>query len=98
MRVKRSRNLKYLSFKNNAEKNGTFHMQIILKGSKKHAMIICHTCSKLSIWAQKNSVICFQFEQLSIIPVVSLLQTFNKHTASGVLSFSIHHFYILKYN
>ena len=35
----------------------------------------------------------FHFEQLSIIPVVSLLLTFNKYTASGVLSFSIHQFY-----
>ena len=46
----------------------------------------------------KNSVAYFHFEQLSIIPAVSLLITLNKHTTSGVLSFSIHHFYGLKYN
>ena len=54
MRVKRSRNVKYLFYKNNAEKNGTFHMQIILTGGNKHARIICDTCSKLSIRAQKQ--------------------------------------------
>ena len=48
-------------------------------------------------YGHKNSVAYFHFEQLSIIPVVSLLLTFNKYTASGVLS-SIHHFYVLKYN
>ena len=31
----------------------------------------------------KISVTYFQFEQLSIIPVVSLLLTFNKYAASG---------------
>ena len=36
MRVKRSRNVKYLFYKNNAEKNGMFHMQIMLKGGNKH--------------------------------------------------------------
>ena len=40
----------------------------------------------------------FQFEQLSIIPVLSLLLTFNKYAASGVLSFSIHHFHVSIYN
>ena len=30
MRVKRSRNVKYLFYKRNAEKNGTFHVQIML--------------------------------------------------------------------
>ena len=29
---------------------------------------------------------------------MSLLLTFNKYTASEVLSFSIHHFYVTKYN
>ena len=43
--------MKYLFRENNAEKNGTFHMQIMLKRGNKHARIICDTCSKLSIWA-----------------------------------------------
>ena len=47
---------------------------------------------------RKNSVIYFQFEQLSTIPVVPLLLTFNKYTACGVSSFSIHHLYISKHN
>ena len=59
MRVTRSRNVKYLFYKNNAEKNGTFHMQINLKGGNKHARIISYTCSKLSIRAQKQ---CHIFE------------------------------------
>ena len=47
MRVKRSRNVKYLFFKTNAETNGKFHMQIMLIGGKKHERIICdHTGSK----------------------------------------------------
>ena len=46
--------MKYLFYKNNAEKNGTFHMQIMLKGSNKHARVICDTCSKLSIQAKKQ--------------------------------------------
>ena len=87
----------YLFYKNNAEKNGTFHMQIMLKDGDKHARISCDTCSKLSIWAQKQRHI-FHFEQLSVILVVSLLLTFNKYAASGVLSFSVLHFYALKYN
>ena len=49
-------------------------------------------------YRHKNGVVYFHFEQLSIIPVVSLLLTFNKYTASGVLSFSIHHFYVSKCN
>ena len=48
-----SRNVKYLFYKNNAEKNGMFHMQKMLKGGNKHARIICDTCSKLSIREQK---------------------------------------------
>ena len=40
--------------KKNAEKNGTFQMQIMLKGGNKHAKIICDTCSKLSIWVLKQ--------------------------------------------
>ena len=40
----------------------------------------------------------FQFEQLSRIPVVSLLLTFDKYTASVVLLFSIHDFYVSKCN
>ena len=95
MRVKRSRNVKYLIYKNNAEKNGTFHMQIMIKGGNKHRRIIYDTCSKLPIRAQ-NGVAYFHFEQLSIT-LVSLLLTFNKYTASGVLSFSMHHFYVSKY-
>ena len=54
MRVKRSRNMKYLFYKNNAKKNGTFHKQIMLKCGNKHTRIICDTCSKLSIRAQKQ--------------------------------------------
>ena len=46
--------MKYSFYKNNAEKNGTFHMQIMFKGGTKHARIICDTCSKLSIRAQKQ--------------------------------------------
>ena len=49
-------------------------------------------------YSYKKSVAYFHFEQLSIIPVVSLLLTFNKHTASGNLSFLIHQFYVSKYN
>ena len=49
-------------------------------------------------YGRKNSVIYFHFEQLSVILVVSLLLTFNKYAASGVLSFSVLHFYALKYN
>ena len=96
MRVKRWRNVKYLIYKNNAEKNGTFHMQIMIKGGNKHRRIIYDTCSKLSIRAQ-NGVAYFHFEQLSITFAVSLLPTFNKYAASGVLSFSMHHFYVSKY-
>ena len=51
MRVKRSRNVKYLHYKNNPEKNGMFYMQIMFKGGNKHKRIICDTCSKLSIQA-----------------------------------------------
>ena len=40
----------------------------------------------------------FQFEQLLIIPVVSLLVTLNKYTALGVLSFSMYHFCVSKYS
>ena len=35
MRVKRSRNVNYLFYKNNAEKIGIFHAQITLKGGNK---------------------------------------------------------------
>ena len=48
------RNVKYLFHKNNIEKNEMFHMQIMLKGGKKDAKIICDTCPKLSIRAQSN--------------------------------------------
>ena len=43
----------------------------------------------------------FNFEQLSIISLVFLLLTFNKYTASAVLSvffLSIHGFYVSKHN
>ena len=43
-------------------------------------------------YGHKNGVAYFHFEQLSIISMVSLLLTFNKYTASGILCFSIHHF------
>ena len=49
-------------------------------------------------YGHKNSVAYFHFEQLSIISVVSLLLTFNKYTASAVLTFSIHNFYHSKYS
>ena len=96
MGVKRSKIVKYLFYKNNAEKNGTFHIQIMFKGGK-HARITCDTCSQLSMRTQKQRRI-FWLEQLSIISVVSLLLTFNKDTALGVLSFSMQHFYVSKYN
>ena len=51
MRVKRSRNVKYLFYKNNAENSGTFQMQIMLKGGNKHVRIIA-----LSQYGDKNSV------------------------------------------
>ena len=99
MRVRRSRNVKYLFYKNNAEKNGTFHMQIMLKGGNKHAKIIFETCSLSYQYGHKNSVAYSHFEQLSIISVVSLLLLpFNIYTVSGVLSFSIHYFHGSKYN
>ena len=46
--------MKYLFYKNNAEKNGTFHIQIMFKGSNKHARIICDTYSKLSMRSQNQ--------------------------------------------
>ena len=49
-------------------------------------------------YGHKNGLAYFHFEQLSIISVVSILLTFNKYTASAVLSFSIPHFYVSKYN
>ena len=49
-------------------------------------------------YGHKNGVAYFHFEELSIIFVMSLLLTFNKYTALGVFSFSIHHFYVSKYN
>ena len=67
-------------------------MQKMLNIGNKHANTICDTCLKLPIEAQ-NSVIYFHFDQLSIMPTVSLVLTFNKYTALGVLSFSIHEFY-----
>ena len=54
MRVKRPKNVKYFFYKTNAEKNGTFNMQIILKGGSNHARTFCDTWSKLPIWAQKH--------------------------------------------
>ena len=57
MRVKRSRDVKYLFYKNNAEKNGTFNVQIMLKGGNKHAKLIYNTCAKLPIQAQKQRCI-----------------------------------------
>ena len=87
--------------KNNAEKNGTFHMQIMLESDNIHTKIICDTYSKLLVQVEKQHIcfsIYFHFEQLSIIPAVSLFLTFNKYTASGVSPFSIHHSYVSKYN
>ena len=46
--------MKYLFCKTSAEKNGTFNIQIVLKGGNKYARIICDTCTKLSILAQKQ--------------------------------------------
>ena len=64
----------------------------MFKVGNKHARVISDTFSKLSIETQ-SSVIYFQFEQLSIIPAVSLLLTFNKYTGLGILPFSIHQVY-----
>ena len=64
----------------------------MFKVGNKHARVISNTFSKLSIETQ-SSVIYFQFEQLSIIPAVSLLLTFNKYTGLGILPFSIHQVY-----
>ena len=61
MRVKRSRNVNDLFYKNNAEKNGTFHKQIMLKGGNKHPRIICDTYFKLSIQAEKTTLHIFTF-------------------------------------
>ena len=72
-------------------------MQKMLKGGNKHAKEICDTCSKLSIKAQKQRHI-LHFEQLSTIPVVSLLLTLNKYTGQFREFFSIHHFYVSIYN
>ena len=69
-----------------------FCMQNMFKVGNKHARVIYDTFSKLSIETQSN-VIYFQFEQLSIVPAVSLLLTFNKYTALGILHFSIHQVY-----
>ena len=91
MRVKRSRKVKYLFYKDNAEKNGMSHMQMLLKGGNKHARIICDTCSKLSIQLQKQLHI-FSLWTTFNNPVKSLLLTFNKYAASGILSVSIHYF------
>ena len=63
----------------------------MLKAGNKHTRVICDACSKLSIGGH---VLCicrvfamtFNFEQHLIIPVVSLLLTVNKYTASRVLS------------
>ena len=79
---------------------------------KRMERFICKWCSKVPIntqgkfvtlalsyqYGQKNDLAYFHFEQLSIFPLVSLLLTFNKFTALGVLSFSIHHFYVSQYN
>ena len=46
--------MKYFFYKNNAEKNGMFFLQIMPKDGNKHARIICDTCSNLSIRAQKQ--------------------------------------------
>ena len=54
MRVERLKNVKHLFFKDNAENNRTFHMQIMLKGGNKHDWIICDTCFKLPIRVQKQ--------------------------------------------
>ena len=43
MRVKRPKNVKYFFYKTNAEKNGTFNMQIILKGGSNYARTFCDT-------------------------------------------------------
>ena len=66
---------KYIFFKTNTEKNGTFHMQIMIKGGNKHARIISDTCSKLSIRAQKQ---CHIFSVWTIVnnPCGVLIATF----------------------
>ena len=47
--------MKFSFYKNNAEKNGRFQVQIMRKGGNKRARMIFDTCSKLSIGAQKQS-------------------------------------------
>ena len=54
MRVKRPKNVKDFFYKTNAEKNGTFNMQIILKGGSNYARTFCDTWSKLPICVQKH--------------------------------------------
>ena len=44
---------KYLLYKNNAYKNGTFHMQMMLNVGNKHTRVICDTCLKLSVRASR---------------------------------------------
>ena len=61
--------MKYLIYKNNAEKNGTFHMQIMLKAGNKCARIIWDTYSKLSMQGQK-------WHQVSVIPAGVLIANF----------------------
>ena len=74
MRVKRPKNVKYFFYKTNAEKNGTFNMQIILKvvaTTQGHFV----TLDLSYQYGLKN--IYSQFEQLSVILVVPLLLTFK---------------------
>ena len=87
---------------NNAENNGTFHMQIKLiwvsyanKGANKHDNW-WHLLQGINILPKLATY--FDIEQLSIIPVVSLLLTFKKCPASRVFFFLIHYFYVSKYN
>ena len=62
-------------YKNIAEKNGTFHLQIMFKGGNENARIICGMCSKLSTRAQKQHCI------------VSLWTTFNNYCGVLIANF-----------
>ena len=65
-------------------------MQKMLKGGNKHAKVIVtlvRSCQK----GHKNSITYFYFEQISIIPVVFLLVTYNKYTAQ------LREFYLFQY-
>ena len=71
-------------------------MQKMLKGGSKHARVIYDTCSKLSIGTQKRRYIFSTFNNSRGVLIDNFQQIYS--TASGVLSFSIHHFFVSIYN